>query len=90
MNDGILLLLVRFFNSEVDEIKMIRNRNLDFIGRHPDCGGDSALEWAEAEIAISELRASLPWIVSDVAEGVDNDLCDYDVERFVDALGETL
>lgn len=77
MNDGILLLLVRFFNSEVEEVKSIRSRNLEYYYRHPDCGIDPALEWAECEMEIKELRASLPWIVSDVAEGVD-DIDDVD------------
>ena len=88
MNDGILLLLVRYFESEVDEIKKIRSRNLEYHYRHPDCGIDPALEWAECEMEIRELRASLPSVVVDVAEGVDNDLDDVDhlVEVFDEAI----
>lgn len=90
MNDGILLLLVRFFNSEVEEVKSIRSRNLEYHYRHPDCGIDPALEWAECEMEIKELRASLPAIVVDIAEGVDDELNDVDclTEAFDEALEE--
>ena len=90
MKDGILLLLVRFFESESCEIRRLRSDNMKFICNHPDCGDDEALEWAEGEIELEKLRSSLPWIVSDVAEGVDNDLDEVDrlIEVFDDVLSE--
>lgn len=90
MNDGILLLLVRFFMAQVSEIDRLRSENIKFICNHPDCGGDTAIEWAEGEMELEELRSSLPRIVIDVAEGVDNELDDVDhlVEAFDGLLEE--
>lgn len=90
MNDGVLLLLVRYFESEVEEVKRIRSRNLEYHYRHPDCGIDPALEWAECEMEIKDLRSSLPRIVIDVAEGVDDELNDVDglTEAFDEAIEE--